>query len=611
MKPTFPDAILRNHTAILGKTGSGKTITGKLLVEQAAAQGARVCVLDPIKSDWWGLTSSASGKSAGLAFRILGGPRGHVPLHAASGKVIGELVGTGKLPLTILDMADFEPGDHQRFFVDFAKTLFKRIKGVVYLVLEEAHEFAPKERAGFGAESMAIHWAKRLATGSRSKGIRLIILSQRTQALHNALLGSCETAIVHRLTLPADQAPVIKWLEGNVPKDVAEKVEAEMSSIPTGSGWVCAGEAKIFERRKLPMIRTFDNSATPDHDAADIDVKTAPIDQDELRGLIGAAVKEAEADDPRKLRAEIARLNAELAKKPAGDPDTITTAETRGETRAKADAAKAIKNLRAALEAAMKFIVQINADGFFKAGGGEADKAAIEKALLAAAEQATAHIERHLKERDKTLAGMQRQAEQITERIQKMLSDDTLSVAVNVQHNEPFTVTPSAAPRPPRELSQGNGDDSVRIGKGERAVLAVVAQYPDGVTREQLTVLTGYKRSSRDAYIARLKAAGCVQDQGGYVMPTQNGITTLGPDYQPLPTGDELRRYWLDRLPEGEKAILSILIQQHPQMLPRTEFDTLTNYKRSSRDAYIARLSARMLVKTDRGSVGASDLLFG
>ena len=58
----FPTEVLRHHTAVLGKTGAGKTSTEKLIVEQVVADGARVCVLDTIKSDWWGITSSASGK---------------------------------------------------------------------------------------------------------------------------------------------------------------------------------------------------------------------------------------------------------------------------------------------------------------------------------------------------------------------------------------------------------------------------------------------------------------------------------------------------------------------------------------------------------------------
>ena len=58
----IPELALEQHIAVLGKTGSGKTSTGKLIVEHVVAQGHRVCVLDPIKSDWWGVTSSADGK---------------------------------------------------------------------------------------------------------------------------------------------------------------------------------------------------------------------------------------------------------------------------------------------------------------------------------------------------------------------------------------------------------------------------------------------------------------------------------------------------------------------------------------------------------------------
>jgi uncharacterized protein len=311
----FPDAVLAQHIAVLGKTGSGKTSTAKLAVEQVAAQDFRVCVLDPVKSDWWGLTSSADGKRPGLPFKILGGPHGHVPLHSSAGKVIGKLVGSGELPLSIIDMADFEAGGLQRFFVDFAQALWKNAHGVVYLVIEEAHEFAPKERAGFGAENMAIHWAKRLATGGRTKGVRLIVATQRIQALHNAVLGACDTLIAHRIMAPADQEPVNKWLRANV-KDKAkrEEVEGSLSSLPTGTGWLCSGEAQIFKKIAFPRIMTFDNTATPIGDTpAAAGIITAPVDVDELRGLIGEAVELAEADDPKVLKAKIAALTEQIA----------------------------------------------------------------------------------------------------------------------------------------------------------------------------------------------------------------------------------------------------------------------------------------------------------
>lgn len=259
----FPIAptVLKQHIAILGKTGAGKTSTEKLIIEHVVEEGARVCVLDTVKSDHWGLTSSASGKRAGLPFKILGGPRGNVPLHSNAGKVIGQLVAEGKLPLSIIDMADFEAGGVQRFFVDFAQALFRHMKGVVYLVIEEAHEVAPKERAGFGSENLSIHWAKKLATAGRSKGIRLIVASQSVQQLHNRVLGACETLIAHRLATPADQKQVLDWLKANAQSGVIEMVSAQLSSLKTGTGWICSGEAKIFEHVAFPKFKTYDNPA--------------------------------------------------------------------------------------------------------------------------------------------------------------------------------------------------------------------------------------------------------------------------------------------------------------------------------------------------------------
>ncbi|SEB95288.1 ATP-binding protein [Bradyrhizobium erythrophlei] len=336
----FPRAVLEQHTAFLGKTGSGKTSTAKLAVEQilTANPAARVCVLDPIKSDWWGMTSSADGQRPGLPFYILGGPRGHVPLHDSAGKAIGELVATGDLPLSIIDMADFNAGGLQKFFNDFAPALMKRMRRVVYLVIEEAHEFAPKERAGIGAENLAIHNAKKLATAGRSKGIRLMVVTQRTQALHNAVLGSCDTMIAHRLTAPADQDPVKKWLKANVDKVTFERVSSSLASLKTGTGWICSGEAQVADMVQFPKISSFDNSATPTDGDAELQVKTAAVDRNRLRAIIGDAVRLAEENDVPRLRAEIARLESQLGAAAGAGPEVIAAARQEGFERARREA---------------------------------------------------------------------------------------------------------------------------------------------------------------------------------------------------------------------------------------------------------------------------------
>lgn len=155
-------------------------------------------------------------------------------------------------------------------------------------------------------------------------------------------------------------------------------------------------------------------------------------------------------------------------------------------------------------------------------------------------------------------------------------------------------------------IRPGNG----RLPPGERAVLQACIQYPAGLERSQLTVLTAYKRSSRDAYIARLKEKGYVTTDGDRVIATGEGMAAL-PDAEPLPTGPELREFWNRKLPDGERKILEILCAAYPDAVARADLDEQTGYMRSSRDAYLARLRAKQLVaEPSRGMVRATGVLF-
>jgi hypothetical protein len=97
---------------------------------------------------------------------------------------------------------------------------------------------------------------------------------------------------------------------------------------------------------------------------------------------------------------------------------------------------------------------------------------------------------------------------------------------------------------------------------------------------------------------------------GDRINVTDSGMDALPSDFRPLPTGDELRRHWLERLPEGERRILALLIERYPEAVAREELGDPIGYKRSSRDAFIQRLAARRLVQTERGTVRASGVLF-
>jgi hypothetical protein len=97
---------------------------------------------------------------------------------------------------------------------------------------------------------------------------------------------------------------------------------------------------------------------------------------------------------------------------------------------------------------------------------------------------------------------------------------------------------------------------------------------------------------------------------GALISATDDGIAALGSGYEALPTGEALRDYWMNRLPEGERRVLSALVEAWPNAVSRESLDEATGYKRSSRDTYIQRLGSRRLVVVSRDGVKASDTLF-
>ena len=180
----------------------------------------------------------------------------------------------------------------------------------------------------------------------------------------------------------------------------------------------------------------------------------------------------------------------------------------------------------------------------------------------------------------------------------------------NGHHHGP----PVRAPSPvARRQPSGHHLATTALPKGEAAVLSAIAQHgDDGVTREQLTVLTGYKRSTRDAYVQRLGEREAIAFEGDRIIATLAGVDLLGSSFRPLPIGDALREYWLERLPGGERRVLEAVVAAYPASVAADSISAETEFKRSTRDAYLQRLNARKLVtRVGRGEVRASDMLFG
>lgn len=307
----IPDAVLTQHIAIVGKTGSGKTFTAKGLVETLLALGRRVCVIDPTGA-WWGLRSSADGTKPGFPVIILGGNHADVTLPAESGVVCAGLVADQSVQV-VFDTSLMSVGDRTRWFAAFGMELFRRNTRPLHLVIDEAHMFAPQGKVPDPETGKMLHAANTLASGGRSRGVRLMMITQRPAKLHKDSLTCCDTLIAMRVIAPQDREAIEDWVSGNGDTAKAKQILNSLAGLARGEGWVWYPEGGFLERMKFPGITTFDSSATPTdgHEVA-VPKSLAEIDLSSITATMSAAVEEAHANDPKRLRAEIAELKKKL-----------------------------------------------------------------------------------------------------------------------------------------------------------------------------------------------------------------------------------------------------------------------------------------------------------
>ena len=316
----LPAAIFEQHIAVLGKTRSGKSSVLRYIVEHLLDEKQPVCVIDP-KGDWWGLKSSASGKSAGYSVVIFGGEHADVPINAHSGSHVAELIATGNRPC-IIDLGGWTVSDRTRFFIDFASTLFRTTRGNRYIVIDEAHNFAPQGKVQDPEAGKMLHWANRLASEGAGKGLLVFSATQRPQKIHKDFLTCAETLIAMRVIHPLDRKAVKDWIDGCPDADKGAEVLTSLASMPRGEGWVWSPEAGYGPKRvPFPMFKTYDSFASQANSGAGKLKGWASVDLDEVSAKLAAVVEEAKANDPKELKKQIADLKRELSKKPAAAAD--------------------------------------------------------------------------------------------------------------------------------------------------------------------------------------------------------------------------------------------------------------------------------------------------
>lgn len=548
--------LLRTRLLIQANSGGGKSWLLRLIAERAFGK-VQTIIIDP------------EGEFATLREKydyVLIGKGGETPADVRSAAMVAHKL----LELNasaVCDLYEMKAFDRHRFVKIFLEAMIdapKKLWHPVLVIVDEAHVFCPESKAG---ESEATESMIGLATRGRKRGFCPIFATQRLGKLRKDAAAELTNVLIGQTFIDIDRERAAEVL--GIPK--SEKLEFfnQMKVVEPGNFWAL-GRAISKERIlvKIDWVET----THPDLESERQNLEPPPP-PDKIKKLLPKLadlpqLAEAKAKTEQELRAEIAQLKRKLTTAQRSAPARI---ETKTE----------IKEVPIILNGELKKIEKI----IYRLEKVSLPFIDFGKQLGDAASELAAVIHQASTSKSAVIAPRP-----------TMKPDVSLRIIPDIQRqNKPTAL-------------QGN-IDQLPFGKGERLCLIAIAQYEEGVEPDQLTQLTGYKRSSRDAYLNRLRLRGFI-NSGKPIMATPEGIAWLGNDYEPLPIGDALLQYWMNKLPAGEKNVLAVAVSVYPNAVDRAAIDEATGYKRSSRDAYINRLQARRLLEQGSGPIKASDKLF-
>ncbi len=509
---SIPAAALERHIGILGKTGSGKSNAAKTIAERIMFEGGRVCVIDPTGT-WWGIRLRPDGaKKSKFEPVIFGGNHADIPIAGEHGAAVGEAIATASSS-AIIDTRLMTVGARTRFFTAFAEALLRTNSGTLHLIIDEAHLFAPQGRVNDPQSGAMVGAANNLVSLGRGIGLRIILISQRPAKLHKDSLTQVETLVAMRLIAPQDRKAIEEWIGEWADPGKGKEITASLPSLPTGSAWVWSPEIDLLEKVKFPLAATFDSGKPSAQQQA-----LEPIDVKSMGDRLDTIRQEVLANDPARLRREIAALQAKLAVAPKAEVDERDPRIN-------------------------KMLKEAHADGC-KQGWVEG-----QEELLAR-----------------------------TKRVINSVLDNELVSQPASPPAAISTVQPATKPRrvnqiPEKQVPGQPASGSIELGAERKPLALLAAAYPAGYTEAQWASLAGFKRTGGtwSTYKSRLRTKGAVEQRGDLWFATAAGVDAIGGDIPEMPRHPEdLLAMWKSKL-SGVGPMLDALRNHYPQPISRAD----------------------------------------
>jgi hypothetical protein len=608
---SLPLDVITMRIAEYGDSGAGKTTFARLLAEKVHAAHHRFCAID-LKNDWWGLKSSADGKAAGIPVVIFGGPRADVKLagDADAARALAETV-TSIEQSIILDLDAMSRAKQEKFLSAFLDALYESNRRPLMLFCDEADRYAPQKPMSQEA-IMSLSSSEDIARRGRKRGIGSFWLTQRTAVLNKNVSEFANLTIVFRTPGEKDLRELEDRVGRIANRDVVKEVMRLAPGLADGEAFFLSAHPKLRKFMpdpvrpiQLPLPWTYDSSATPGVGQRRREPKVlAKADLAAIESRIADQVKRAKDEDPKALRAELARLQRELAKTPASSPPAAMTAAAGELRRTNQRQAATIAALKKGLADAMKVIEELQKAGVV-------DREIVQKAVTAATDQIVRAAESRY---DK----VKRQATALLGQMQKLIDGvpdfSTSSSPTPARMDPPSPPTPARrSPSPPRGGDGEGAEGGTRLPRMAHAFLRALVQYPAGLTKARIMAITEYRMSGDvTKMFAEMGRQGWVSGEDGKLVITDAGRDAVGP-VEPLPVGEKLRQRIVgeDR-PAMMRKFMSILFDAYPASVPKKELLERSGYRMSGdvTKMWAKLVNVGLATQSGKGTLRASNDLY-
>lgn len=295
-------AFVGTSVAVLGITGSGKTNTAAVLIEELLTQGLPMTIID-IEGEYWGLKQSydllIAGRSEHAELEI-------GPDNAAQLAKISVQRGIS----VILDLSDYTQDEQYAFLVAYFQSLWEiagKERKPYQIILEEAHEWVPQ-----GTRTPLKQLLSRIALRGRKRGLGIILMSQRSAKVEKDVLTQVPLLFLHKVVHPVD----LKVYKELIPLP-GTRVETMVGRLQQGQAIVVFNQG--ITAAHIRLRHTFHAGATPtlgetvEPELRRVDDKTLR----ELQALLKAEKQTVTGPDQarriKELEAIVAAKNIEIA----------------------------------------------------------------------------------------------------------------------------------------------------------------------------------------------------------------------------------------------------------------------------------------------------------